>query len=283
MRILALDIGGTAVKYGLFRNNDIKYGQFSVRDNNGIENIPESVCSFAKEHTPDFIAISAPGPFDFETGTGLMTHKLLSLYNISLKKEFSKILPGVQMFFIHDSTAFAVGVLCKNSNLKKENIGVVMLGTGLGYSFVNKGKIILNAKQTPLHPLCNRPFLDGKAEDYVSTRVILSEAEKLGYKFDNVYDISMLARNNNSELLDVFYNYGKNLGLCIVDAKKTDNFSQLVVGGQISRSWDLMKDGFESVCDIKYGLVEDPTSCAIDGLYECVIKGKENFYRICEE
>ena len=79
MKILALDIGGTAVKYGMFQDNNLKFGQFPVKDTDGNENIPKSICSFSKEHMPDVIAISTPGPFDFETGTSMMTHKLLSM------------------------------------------------------------------------------------------------------------------------------------------------------------------------------------------------------------
>ena len=283
MKILTLDIGGTAVKYGLFQDNNIKFGQFPVKDTDGNENIPESICSFSKEHMPEVIAISTPGPFDFETGTSLMTHKLLSMHNVCLKDKLQKTVPSAKVLFVHDSTAFAIGVLSEYPELKEKDIAVIMLGTGLGYSFLEKGKALLNKNQTPLHPLWNRPFKDGTSEDYVSTRVLISEAEKFGFGADNVRDISIAARNGDEKLLKVFYYYGKNLGLCVMNAQEKDDFSEVVIGGQISRSWDLMKDGFESECRISYRIVENPERCALYGLSACAENGKEKYYKICEE
>ena len=194
MKILALDIGGTAVKYGFFQDNNIKFGQFPVKDSQGNENIPESICSFSKEHMPDMIAISTPGPFDFETGTSLMTHKLTSMYNVSLKELLKNEIPKAEILFVHDSTAFAMGVLNKMPYLAEKKFAAVMLGTGLGYIYLNNGKALLNKRQTPLHPLWNRNFLDGTSEDYVSTRAILSECEKLGFSGMSIKELAETAR-----------------------------------------------------------------------------------------
>ena len=277
MRILALDIGGTAVKYGMLHDDNIMFGQFPVRCANGNEDIPNCICSFSKEHRPDLIAVSTPGPFDFETGTSHMTHKLLSMYNISLKDALSKVLPSAAVTFIHDSTAFAIGALNKKSDLKEKDVAVIMLGTGLGYSFCSKGRVLLNKKQTPLHPLWNRPFLDGISEDYVSTKALLSAAKSCGCAENNILDMAITARNGNKKLLDIFFNYGMNLGLCVLNARKSDAFSEIVIGGQISLSFDLIQGGFEKVCKMKYSLIDNPDKCAIYGLIDCALKGKENY------
>lgn len=282
MRILALDIGGTAVKYGIFNNKETLFGQFSVKQSDGSENIPMSLCSFAKEHKPDVIAVSTPGPFDFETGTGLMTHKLPSIYNVSLKDKLKEVLPNTNSFFIHDSTAFAIGVLKEKPELYDKKIATVMLGTGLGYTVIDKGKVLLNKKQTPLHSLWNRKFLDGIAEDYVSTKALLANSNNYGIEADNVKTIADMAKKGNKELIEIFYNYGKHLGMCIQEVRSIDSFSDLVIGGQISKSWDLIKKGFENECCVEYSMIDDPTTCALFGLYECAIQGKENYYVISE-
>lgn len=277
MRILALDIGGTAVKYGMFNDKDLTFGQFPVKDSDGHEDIPKSICSFVKEHMPDLVAISTPGPFDYESGTSLMKHKLLSMYGISLRTELKKVAPSARVTFVHDSTSFAIGVLNQHPELKDKNIAVIMLGTGLGYSFLQKGKVLLNEKQTPLNPLWNRPFKDGISEDYVSTRVLIEGANKCGLNADNVLEIAIAARNGDEKLLNLFYEYGKNLGLCVMNAQEKDAFTDVVIGGQISLSWELMKDGFESVCKTSYSLVEDPDKCAVYGLLEFAHNGKDNY------
>lgn len=283
MKILTLDIGGTAVKYGLFQNDNSQFGQFPVKDADGNENIPENICSFSREHMPDVIALSAPGPFDFETGTSHMTHKLASMYNVSLKELLEKELPAAKIVFVHDSTAFAVGVLNKKPHLKEKKLAAVMLGTGLGYIYVNNGKVLLNKRQTPLHPLWNRSFLDGTSEDYVSTRAVLRECERLGFSGMSIKELAEKARGGDTALSDVFYNYGKHLGMCLKMASREDGFSEIVIGGQISRSWDLMKDGFESECGIKHTVIDNPDKCALYGLLDCAENGKEKYYKICEE
>ena len=283
MKILTLDIGGTAVKYGLFWENHTKFGQFPVRDSRGNENIPESICSFSKEHMPDVIAVSAPGPFDFETGTSFMTHKLTSMYNVSLKDLLKKELPSAKTIFVHDSMAFSVGVFNKMPHLKEKKFAAVMLGTGLGYIYVNSGKALLNKSYTPLHPLWNRSFLDKTSEDYVSTRAILRECEKLGFSGISIKELAETARGGYKELQNVFHNYGNHLGMCMEMASETDSFSEIVIGGQISRSWDLMKDGFESKCKLNYSIIDNPESCALYGLFDCAKNGKEKYYTICEE
>ena len=283
MKILALDIGGTAVKYGLFHDNNLKFGQFPVKDTDGNEDIPKSICSFSKEHMPHVIAVSTPGPFDFETGTSLMTHKLTSMYNVSLKELLKNEIPKAEILFVHDSTAFALGALNKMPYLAEKKFAAVMLGTGLGYTYVQSGKVLLNKRQTPLHPLWNRSFLDGTSEDYVSTRAILSECEKLGFSGMSIKELAETAREGEKLLQDVFYNYGKHLGMCIEMASLADDFSEIVIGGQISRSWDLMKNGFESECKLQYSIIDNPESCALYGLLDCAKNGKEKYYTISEE
>lgn len=282
MRILALDIGGTSVKYGIFENKETTFGQFSVKQSDGSENIPMSLCSFALEHKPDVVAVSTPGPFDFETGKSHMVHKLPSMYHVSLKEKLKMVLPDAITFFVHDSTAFAIGALKENPKLSNKSFAAVMLGTGLGYTVVEKGKVLLNKKQTPLHSLWNRSFLDGISEDYVSTKVLLAKSQKCGIKAENVKMISDMAQKGNKKLVEIFYTYGKHLGMCIQNARYADSFSNLVIGGQISKSWSLMKDGFESECNIEYNIINDPATCALIGLYECAIHGKEKYYIISE-
>ena len=283
MKILTLDIGGTAVKYGLFQNDSLITGQFSVKDADGNENIPESICSFAKEHMPYVIAISAPGPFDFETGTSLMKQKLLSMYGVSLRELLKKAVPCAEVFFVHDLTAFAVGVLKKMPHLLEKSFAATALGTGFGYTVMEKGKVLLSAMQSPLHPMWNRKYLDGIAEDYVSTRAILAQCEKLGFKNDKIKPLADMARAGEESLRKVFFDYGKHFGACIENARVKEGFCEIVIGGQISLSWDLIKEGFESECKIKYSIIDNPKSCALYGLHECAINGKEKYCNICEE
>ncbi len=267
MKILALDVGGTAVKYGVFQNDEKQLGQFPVKDESGKDGIVSRLLDFCSETAPDFLAVSTPGPFNYATGTSLMEHKLHTLYGVCLKDLLAEKLPHMQVAFMNDATAFALGVLEEKPELKARNVACVMLGTGLGYANVLGGVIQLNEQQTPSNPLWNMPFLDGISEDYVSTRALLQAASKQGYTFSNIKDMADEARQGNQPLLDVFYHFGRYLGLCLEQKRTVDRFDEAVIGGQISKSFDLMKDGFESASNLPHSLVHDTAACALYGLY----------------
>ncbi len=267
MKILALDVGGTAVKYGVFHNSEETLGQFAVKDEPGENGIVAHLLDFCGETAPDFLAVSTPGPFDYATGTSLMKHKLHALFGVRLKDLLAQKLPQMQVCFMNDATAFALGVLEEKPHLKACDVACVMLGTGLGYANVRCGVIQLNSSQTPASPLWNMPFLDGISEDYVSTRALLQAAKERGYTFSNIKDMADEARGGNQPLLDVFYAFGRYLGLCLEQKRTDDRFDEVVIGGQISKSFDLMKDGFESATKLPHSLVQDTATCALYGLY----------------
>ena len=62
----------------------------------------------------------------------------------------------------------------------------------------------------------------------------------------------------------------------INDKIKEDGFKELVIGGQVSLSWDLMKSGFEKRCNIPYHTTINPTTTALYGIKYCAEQGKEN-------
>lgn len=278
-RILALDIGGTAVKYGIFQGDNIKNGQFAVTDEEGKENLPEKICEFISQNPVDKIAIAVPDPFDFETGTSYMEHKLPSLKGISLRKEIMKYTPDTEVLFIHDATAFCLGAMVEFPDLLDKRFGCAMLGTGLGYNSADKGKVLVNEKETPLTEMWNKPYLDGICENYVSATAIINMARAKGYDCPNAKFVSDRARQGDEECKNILYQVGEHLAKIMAIARDIDSFEELVIGGQVVLSWDLMKEGFESIMKLPYRIVKDPTACALYGLYRCAAEGKENIYK----
>ena len=277
MTILALDIGGTAVKYGFF-DKEAVFGEFSVKDSNGNESLPEKILNFISTYKSECIGICVPGPFDFETGTSHMEHKLKSMYNVSLRAMIEKEFKNINLFFIHDSTAFVLGAIQKNYSLSRKNIAGVMLGTGLGYVHCINGKIEANRNKTPLRPLWNKPYKDGIAENYVSATAIIKKADSKGYNFKNVKEIAIEAQNGNKDLQSIFFETGEQLGEMIEIKRKEDCFDSLVIGGQVSGAWDLMLLGFENYSDIPYSVISDPAVCPLFGIKYCAENGIENIY-----
>ena len=277
MNILALDIGGTSVKYGFF-NEKAVFGEFSVKDSDGTERLPEKLIECISKYPVDCDGICAPGPFDYEKGIGLMEHKLKSLYKVSLRELILKEHPNKDVFFVHDATAFVLGEVCKNLELMDENVAGVMLGTGLGYIQCDNGKAKINQKKTPSNPLWNRPYKNGIAENYVSATAIINKALSKGYLFNNVKEIAECARKGERQLLDIFFETGEQLGELIEIKKKEDGFKKVIIGGQVSRAWDLMGKSFEKKCSLSYYVVAEPEKSPLWGIKYCAENGIENIY-----
>lgn len=277
MKILALDIGGTAVKYGYF-GEDTVFGVFPVKDADGNERLPQKLLELISKFDAECIGISVPGPFDYDLGISLMEHKLKSLYKINLKEMIQKQFPQRKIFFIHDATSFIFGAMSEIPSSEHTNVSGVMLGTGLGYVHFVDGRVEVNPRKTPLKSLWSKPYKEGVAENYVCATAIVNKAKAAGYSFDGVKEIAEEARRGNSELTDIFFETGMQMGELVSLKREEDGFERLIIGGQASGAWDLMKRGFESTCSIPYCLVEDPAKCPLFGIKYCAEKGLDAIY-----
>lgn len=123
------------------------------------------------------LAVSMPGPFDYKQGISLIKgmNKYEALYGMDIRKLFAERmelpLDGVQ--FVNDAEAFLRGEVLGGDGSAEGRVLGVTLGTGLGSAFFEQGAVKdLN--------LGSSPFLEGIAEDYISTRGILAYYHALG-------------------------------------------------------------------------------------------------------
>lgn len=254
--VAAIDAGGTYFKSALVtREGDIpEHSRFSIRiDSNGEEQsikdayqtIIRTQLLFAKELglTVAGIAVDTPGPFDFEKSASLMKHKFRSIYGIPLKPWLKEAAGPVPILFLHDSTAFMLGESWKGEAAGYQEAAGVMLGTGLGFACMKNGRICLSPGGGPEISLYNRPFLGKTAEDYVSRRGIAEYYKALtacgADEALDVLEISRRARKGEEAARETFARTGQYLGRILALVLARLETRCLVVGGQISKSFDL--------------------------------------------
>lgn len=279
--VLTLDIGGTFVKYGVFSDGE-EFGQFAVAEN-GREDVPGAVARFAAAHPAEHIAVSMPGPADYTVGAGRMTHKLPSLYGVDLRSMIAKVCPDSRISFCCDSTSFALGVMAQWRFLEEETFGCVMLGTGLGYTYLQGGRVVVNSGEMPYRPMWCRPCGDGIVEQVVSGSAIAAGARAAGYDLPSVKAIAEAARAGDPTLRQLFTDAGQMLGRTVQAERADVPLSHLAVGGQMSLSWDLMAAAFSAETDIPVLVVPDPHRRALYGLLEFSERGKDNLYIFGED
>lgn len=185
--IICLDIGGSHITAAaVHRENDIfipirkDRGEVdSMADRKQIlatwDRVIRSVVEEQNQNIEGFF-VSMPGPFDYERGICLMDgmHKYQSLLHMDVKSHFSTTfdVPCENIYFLNDAEAFLLGEI-HHHNLGAKRVVGLTLGTGLGSA-------IYEHRQVRDLNYGSAPFREGIAEDYISTRGILTYVERLG-------------------------------------------------------------------------------------------------------
>lgn len=212
------------------------------------------------------VAAAVPGPFDHDTGTSLMTHKLQDLHGTSLTPAVSRA-TGLDVVWINDASAFGLGVV---RALVPDHGRVLALtcGTGIGSAFLVRGRVIAGVDGAPPGgEVWNLPFRDGILEDHVSAKALLGSAtssdgmaspedtasaveapvvEPMG---PDVRELAARARAGDRVAIDAFASYGSSLGSGLADV--VDGFAPdvVVIGGGVAGAGDLFVRHARSALD----------------------------------
>jgi len=179
------------------------------------------------------MAVSMPGPFDYEQGISLIKgmNKYEALYGLDIKQLFADQmqLPTKAIGFVNDAVAFLFGEALAGAGKGSSRVFGITLGTGLGSALFERGMVKdLN--------LGSSPFLAGIAEDYISTRGILACYHSLGG--NAVQDIKTLTEGIDVDTkarkaIDQLAHWLANFLLTHIPVLKPD---VIVVGGNISKA-----------------------------------------------
>lgn len=250
---LAIDIGGTSIKYGLVKSNHVIYcSEMSVDSTASfaeIIHVFQAVINCARKKAEETgycissVGVSVPGPFDYKRGASMMKHKYVSLYDIPLREYISEPLAqNVPITFISDAGAFLLGAL-QILQIDNSRVCSITIGTGIGFACTENGKLKCNEAGGPFLRLFSMPYRDGCVEDYISKRAIVSRYKSLGgllYENESVKEIAIRARDNETAAKMVFSQVGSDIIIAMTPIMRQYQFSTLVIGGQIAKACDLM-------------------------------------------
>lgn len=180
------------------------------------------------------IGVAMPGPFDYEGGISLIheQEKFRSLYKVNVGNELAERLSidAASIKFINDAAAFAKGEATFGVAKNKGTALALTFGTGLGSSRVNNGLA------TALSLWC-LPFKNGIAEDYLSTRwFVLQAQERLGLKVNGLREL-LDAGADETVISAIFDQFSKNLVKFLVLALQGHKVDAVVLGGSIAKAY----------------------------------------------
>lgn len=197
------------------------------------------------------IGFAMPGPFDYVKGIcyihGVAKYENLYGFNISEAIASSlNIHDGLLIRFMNDASSFAVGEAWTGSAAKFNRSLSITLGTGFGSAFISNRIPIVDGPEVPkLGCIYHLPFKDGIADDYFSTRGLLLRYKKLtGKELIGVKELAAIAETDKL-VMDLFTDFGDNIGLFLAPWLKKFKAEILVIGGNISRAYNLFGNVFE--------------------------------------
>jgi len=222
------------------------------------------------------IGFAMPGPFDYVKGIcfirGVAKYENLYGFNITDAISSSMDVPeGFLIRFMNDASAFAVGEAWAGSATKANRSLSITLGTGFGSAFISNRIPIVDGPDVPkLGCVYHLPHKDGIADDYFSTRGLLSRYKSVtGKELNGVKEVAALAASDKI-VSDLFTDFGDKLGLFLAPWLKKFKAEIVVIGGNISHSYNLFGNIFEDRlkkenCNCKVALSKLKEDAAILG------------------
>ena len=192
-----------------------------------------------------------PGPFDYVKGISYIrgVAKYENLYGINISDAVTVnlgIQDGFLIRFMNDASSFAVGEAWQGSASGFNRSLSITLGTGFGSAFISDRIPIVDGPEVPkLGCIYHLPYKDGIADDYFSTRGLLSRYKKLtGKELSGVKELSALAATDK-QVRELFIDFGDNAGMFLAPWLKRFRAEILVIGGNISHAYNLFGEVFE--------------------------------------
>jgi glucokinase len=186
--------------------------------------------------------VALPGPFDYAQGVGSFegVGKFQSLAGVDLRGTFAAMLGvnGQLVTFANDAIAYGMGEWSVSQS-RPPRFLCVTLGTGIGSAFLDRGRAVESGPDVPPHGWVHLLTIAGAPlEDTVSTRAILrsySDSDIL-----TVRDIAERARSGEQRARVVLATAMDELGQALAPWVQRFGATEVVVGGSMSRSWDVL-------------------------------------------
>jgi glucokinase len=187
------------------------------------------------------LGAAVPGPFDYARGVCTIrgVSKLDSLYGVDVRELLARAagLPQRAVSFLNDAEAFLLGE-CRFGNARGHDrcLGIT-LGTGLGSAFARGGRIVRDGPGVPPGgSVYLLSFREAPVEERLSARGLLARVPGAG----DVRALAETARGGDADARAAFAAFSEELAEFLAPLVSAFGATCLVVGGSISRAWDLV-------------------------------------------
>ncbi len=267
--ILCADLGGTQIRVALCSAEDgiVRRTVVPTMADKGPRSVISRLAAQMRHVTGDTplaeiaaAGIAAPGPLDPWKGIVREAPNLPGWRNVPLADEIGRML-GVPAFLGNDANLAALGEHAFGAGKGVDDMIYITVSTGIGGGIISGGRLLLGSRglaaevghQTlEAHGVrCNCGNI-GCVEAYASGTAIARRArEMVGTgretplaRLDTITgrDVAEAARNGDAVAMEVMQEAGFYLGVGIVNLLHLFNPSRIILGGSVTKSWDLFAD-----------------------------------------
>ena len=195
--------------------------------------------------TPGEWVVALPGPFDYAAGTGGFegVDKFAAISGADLRGAFATALAVAPdaVSFVNDAVAYAVGEWASGAGERAGRMVCVTLGTGVGSAFLRDGHHVASGADVPRDGAVHTLEIDGRPlEETVSTAALRARYRGRTGDDRTVQQICALARRGDGTAAEVVTGAFVALGRALAPWAERFGASTLVVGGGVSRAWDVV-------------------------------------------
>ena len=245
--VLVYDVGGSHISAAVCFKEGFRLGTV-VR-----ANLPEEQTSQAFVEVLHVLGLQAsegvigvegaqlamPGPFDYVKGISWMEHKLPYLYGVNVSEALAARFgwKASQVRFLNDAAAYLLGEVGAGAARGVQRVVCFTLGTGVGSGFAVDGHVVTEGKGVPPGgEIWNVPYEGGIVEDQISTRALQRAYKERTGQEREVASIAHYATGGEQVSIEVFKEFGRNLGVALKKLLADFAPDVVVLGGGISRS-----------------------------------------------
>ena len=238
MRLLGIDIGGTNIRVGLVDENElVRVESTLVRKDGSEKEIINDLLGLISKFDYKKIegaGVGVPSIVEVEKGIVFDVQNIPSWKEVHLKEILESNFK-IPVYINNDANCFAVGEKYFGKVKMYKNIVGLIIGTGLGAGIIINNKLY-EGTNCGAGEFGMIPFKDKNYEYYCSGQYFKNEIGISGK------ELSEKAANNNSSALEIFKNFGSNLGDAIKLMMYALDPDVIVLGGSVSKSFRFFKE-----------------------------------------
>ncbi|MEO0246396.1 MAG: ROK family protein [candidate division WOR-3 bacterium] len=262
--VLAVDVGGTNIKFGVVKDGTLKeVVTIPTEAELGKDIVIKKIIDIIRAQPSEIksVGIAIAGLVEHSKGVVFSPPNLPGWTNVKLKEIIVQE-TRVNAYVLNDANAYALGEWKYGAGHNKENVIAITLGTGVGGGIIANGRLLIGSTHfageighmviDPLGPPCNCGQR-GCWEAYLGSDYFVKRVKSY-YNHDNLsleeYTTKFLyklAKEGDYKAISLWQEYGEFLGLGLVNLIHIFDPDIIVIGGGIANAFELF---IESCLDV---------------------------------